>query len=156
MKYEANNPEEYISQLPQERKEVMERLRQTIKHNLPDGFEETIDYGMIGYVVPHRIYPSGYHVNPTTPLPFMSLASQKNFVALYHMGIYASPEMQTWFQEEYPKHMPTKLDMGKGCIRFKNMKNIPYELIAELCRKMSLEDYVQNYELEVKKIQSKR
>jgi len=156
LKVEASNPEEYISQLPEDRREVVERLRQTIKDNLPEGFEETIGYGMIGYVVPHRIYPSGYHVNPATPLPFMNLASQKNFVALYHMGIYANPEMLTWFQGEYPKHVPTKLDMGKGCIRFKNMINIPYALIAELCRRMSLEDYVQNYEFEVKKIRSKR
>ena len=155
MKYEANSPEEYMSQIPQDRREVMEKLRQTIKENLPAGFEEKIDYGMIGYVVPFRIYPSGYHANPKVPLPFMSIASQKNFVALYHMGIYANPELLAWFQAEYPKYVRTKLDMGKGCIRFKNMNLIPYELIAELCRKISLEDYVKKYELEVNKIQKK-
>ncbi|MDQ0193407.1 DUF1801 domain-containing protein [Paenibacillus wynnii] len=152
MKYESNTPEEYLSQLPQERREVLEKLRKTIQDNLPVGFEESIEYGMICYVVPHRIYPSGYHVDPKVPLPFLSIASQKNFIALYHMGMYANPEVLAWFQEEYPKHVTTKLDMGKSCVRFKNMNNIPYELIAELCRKITPDDYIQTYELQLKKI----
>lgn len=152
MKYEANSPEAYICQLPEDRKQAMDKLRITIKENLPTGFKETISYGMIGYVVPHSIYPSGYHVNPEEPLPFISIASQKNYVALYHMGIYTFPEVLAWLQQEYPKHVHTKIDMGKSCIRFKKMESIPYDLIAELCKKITLEDYLKKYEIEVKRI----
>lgn len=151
MKYEAASPEEYIGLLPEDRKVVMEKLRKTIKENLPTGFEETMSYGMIGYVVPFSIYPAGYKAKPSEPLPFINLASQKNFIALYHTGIYSSQKVLIWFQEEYPKHVKTKLDMGKGCIRFKNMDSIPYELIGELCRKISVEEYLYNYETEISK-----
>jgi len=147
MKYDANSPEEYIGQLPEDRKKAIERLRTTIKANLPNGFEETMSYGMIGYVVPHSIYPSGYHVNPKEPLPFISIASQKNYIALYHMGMYSFPDILEWFQEEYPKYVKTKLDMGKGCIRFKKIEKIPYDLIAVLCRKITMEDYLMKYTL---------
>ena len=101
---------------------------------------------MPGYVVPHSLYPAGYHCNPSDPLPFMSIASQKNFVALYHMGIYADPELLAWFEAEYPKHSKTKLKMGKSCIRFKNLKNIPYDLIAELVTKMPPEKWIGVYD----------
>lgn len=151
MKYKADSPEEYISQLSDERKNAIESLRTTIKSNLPKGFEETMSYGMIGYVVPHSIYPSGYHAKPIEPLPFISIASQKNYIALYHMGIYVFPDVLAWFQEAYPKHVKSKLDMGKGCIRFKKTENIPYDLIAELCRKITLEDYLIKYENEIKR-----
>jgi hypothetical protein len=107
--------------------------------------------GMITYVVPHNIYPQGYHVNPAEPLPFIGIASQKNYIAFYHMGIYIYPHILSWFQDEYPKYVKTKLDMGKSCIRFKKVENIPYELIAELCRKITVEDYCKIYELELKK-----
>lgn len=150
MKIEANNPIDYISKLPEERREAMSRLRQTILDNLPKGFEETMSYGMIGYVVPHSIYPDGYHCTPELPLPFMSIASQKNFVALYHMGIYADKELYDWFVAEYPKHVKTKLDMGKSCIRFKKMETIPYELIAELCTRMTVKQWIELYEKNVK------
>lgn len=146
MHYTAKNVEGYISQLPEDRKEPIEKIRQTILENLPPGFEETILYGMIGYVVPHSIYPAGYHVDPKLPLNFIGLASQKNNISLYHSGIYVFPEVLEWFQEEYPKHVTTKLDMGKSCIRFKNMKKIPYDLIGELCTKITLEEYVEMYE----------
>lgn len=146
MHYTAKDVEDYISQLPEDRKEPIEKIRQTILENLPPGFEETILYGMIGYVVPHSIYPAGYHVDPKLPLNFIGLASQKNNISLYHSGIYVFPEVLKWFEEEYPKHMTTKLDMGKSCIRFKNMKNIPYDLIGELCTKITLEEYVEMYE----------
>ena len=150
MKIEANNPEEYISKLPEERKEPLAKLRQTILDNLPKGFEETMSYGMIGYVVPHSIYPEGYHCTPELPLPFMSIASQKNFIALYHMGIYADKELYDWFVAEYPKHVKTKLDMGKSCIRFKKIETIPYELIAELCTRMTVKQWIELYEKNVK------
>lgn len=151
MRYEANSVEDYISQLPEERKEAIEKLRRVVKENLPNGFEETIAYGMIGYVVPHSIYPSGYHVNPKEPLHFISIASQKNNISFYHMGIYVFPDILVWFQEEYPKYVNTKLDMGKSCIRFKNVNNIPYDLIGELCGKITLEDYIEKYQGELRK-----
>lgn len=150
MKIEANNPIDYISNLPEERQVAMSRLRQTILDNLPKGFEETMSYGMIGYVVPHSIYPDGYHCTPELPLPFMSIASQKNFVVLYHMGIYADKELYDWFVVEYPKHVKTKLDMGKSCIRFKKIETIPYDLIADLCTRMTVKQWIELYEKNVK------
>ena len=109
-----------------------------------------ISYGMLGFVVPHSLYPSGYHVNPELPLPFINLASQKNFIALYHSGIYADNVLMNWFTEEYPKHCTLKLDMGKSCIRFKNMNDIPYKLVAELCTKITAKDWISKYETTIK------
>lgn len=146
MQIQADSPQDYLNKIPAERKEVMTKLRQTILDNLPDGFEEAMGYGMIGYVVPHSRYPAGYHCDPKQALPFMSIASQKNFIAFYHMGIYANPEVLSWFQEEYPKHCKSRLDMGKSCIRFKKPDQIPFQLIAELVAKMSVEDWVEIYE----------
>ena len=151
MTIEAKTPDEYLEKLPKERKEVISKLRETVKNNLPRGFEECINYKMLGYVVPHSIYPNGYHCDPKLPLPFINIASQKNFVALYHMGIYANPELLDWFVVEYPKHVSTKLDMGKSCIRFKNINTIPYELIAALCQKMTPQEWVALYEKNTKK-----
>ncbi|WP_299004472.1 DUF1801 domain-containing protein [uncultured Tenacibaculum sp.] len=151
MKYEASTVEEYISQLPEERQEVLQKLRNIIKENLPEGFEEGINYNMIGYYVPHSKYPDGYHCDPKLPLPFMNLASQKNSVNLYHSGIYANKDLHDWFVAEYPKYSKRKLDMGKSCIRFKKLDDIPYELIAELCTKMSVDEWVSTYESAVKK-----
>ncbi|WP_435253765.1 DUF1801 domain-containing protein [Tenacibaculum sp. A30] len=151
MKYEASTVEEYISQLPEERQEVLQKLRNIIKENLPEGFEEGINYKMIGYYVPHSIYPDGYHCDPKLPLPFMNLASQKNSVNLYHSGIYANKDLHDWFVAEYPKHAKRKLDMGKSCIRFKKLDDIPYELIAELCTKISVDEWVSTYESAIKK-----
>lgn len=147
----APNPLEYLAELPAERKNAFERLRNIILENLPDGFEERMGGGMLNYVVPHHIYPAGYHCNPKDPLPFLGLASQKNFIALYHMGIYANPELLEWFTAEYPKHVKTKLDMGKSCIRFKKPDQIPFNLIAELATKMTVEDWINSYESELKK-----
>lgn len=144
MIYKAETPDGYMSRLPEDRKQAMALLRQTVKESIPAGFEEVIQYDMISYVVPHRIYPAGYHVNPQDPLPFLSIASQKNHIALYHMGLYMIPDLLEWFMAEYPKHVKTKPDIGKSCIRFKNMKTIPYELIAELCRKVTPADYIEN------------
>lgn len=151
MKVTPNSPEEYLNQLPEERQEVMDKLRKTILKNLPKGFKEGISYGMIGYVVPHDVYPDGYHCDPKLPLPFMSIASQKNFVALYHMGIYANEELMKWFVNEYPKHCSRKLDMGKSCIRFKKLDEIPYDLIGELTTKMTSEDWITLYEKNLKR-----
>ena len=151
MQYKATSPEDYIHQVPEERKSALQKLRKIIKENLPKGFEEGIQYGMIAYYVPHSIYPSGYHCNAKEPLPFMSFASQKNSVNLYHSGIYAIPEIHDWFVKEYPKHSSRKLDMGKSCIRFKKMDDIPFELIAELCKKITVEDWIKKYEINIKK-----
>jgi len=146
MQIKAETPEQYIEQLTDDRKLVFQKLRQTIAENLPQGFVETISYGMLSYVVPNSIYPAGYHCNPSEPLPFLSIASQKNFVAIYHMGIYADKQLFDWFTTEYPKYVKTKLDMGKSCIRFKKMEQIPFQLIAELAQKMTVNQWIELYE----------
>jgi len=146
MQSKAITPQEYLNELPSDRKAAVEKLRNTILENLPEGFQEIIGYGMLGYVVPHSIYPKGYHCDPKLPLPFLNLASQKNFVALYHMGIYANKTLLDWFVSEFPKHSKAKLDMGKSCIRFKKMDDIPYDLIAELTRKITVQDWISCYE----------
>jgi len=151
MQYQATSPDDYINQVPEDRKEALKKLRQVINDNLPKGFEEGMQYGMIGYFVPHSIYPNGYHCNAKEPLPFMSFASQKNSVNFYHMGIYANQELHDWFVAEYPKHCKTKLDMGKSCIRFKKINEIPYELIGELTKKITAQDWINIYELTFKK-----
>ncbi len=146
MQSKATNPLDYIKEVPVETREAFSKLRETIVKNLPKGFEETITYGMIGYVVPHSIYPAGYNGNPKLPLGIINLASQKNFIALYHTGIYLQPELLKWFTTEYPKHTKAKLDMGKGCIRFKKPEDIPFKLIGELVKKVSVKDYIAVYE----------
>jgi len=151
MKYKAATPEEYVAQLPEDRKEVIEKLRRVILKNLPEGFEEGISYGMIGYYVPHSIYPAGYHCTPELPLPFMNIASQKNSVNVYHSGIYVDKDLFDWFVGEYSKYSKRKLGMGKSCIRFKNLAEIPFKLIGELCSKMSVEQWIKMYEMNVKK-----
>ena len=151
MNYKASSPLEYLEQLPPERQEAMSKLRDTINENIADGFTEAMSYGMIGWVVPLSTYPNGYHCKKEEPLPFLSIASQKNFIGVYHMGIYANPELHDWFISEYPKHVKTKLDMGKSCIRLKKMEQIPYELIAELVGKMSLDQWVDIYEASMKR-----
>jgi len=141
----------YLSALPQDRKDALSELRSVILKNLPKGFEEQISYGMISYVVPHSIYPDGYHCDPNVPLPFISIASQKNFIAVYHMGVYAMPEVLKWFVTEYPRHSKTKLDMGKSCIRFKKPEQIPYKLIGELVKKITVKDWINTYEKNLRK-----
>ncbi|WP_310993842.1 DUF1801 domain-containing protein [Aequorivita marina] len=144
-------PDQYIAAVPEDRKIVMQKLRETIKKNIPEGFEETMQYGMISYVVPHSIYPDGYHCKPTTPLPFLSISAMKNHIGFYHMGIYSNPDLLHWFTNEYPKHAKGKLDMGKSCIRFKNMKNIPFELLGNLTAKVSVDEWIAQYESELKR-----
>jgi len=151
MQYKASSPEEYIKLLPEERKEPVKKLRQIILDNLPKGMEEQMSYGMLGFVIPHSIYLDGYHCDPKLPLPFMNLASQKNFIALYHMGMYAKNDLLVWFTEEYDKKCNYKLDMGKSCVRFKKMDDIPYDLIAELVQKMSTKEWISIYENQIKK-----
>ncbi len=151
MTSKATTPQEYFDSLPAERKKAMAELRSVIKKNLPKGFSEVMSYVMIGYVVPHKLYPAGYHCDPKLPLPFVCIASQKNFMAVYHMGVYASPELLQWFVAEYKKRVPSKLDMGKSCLRFKKPEQIPFDLIGELMQKMSVENWIALYEKNLKR-----
>lgn len=151
MRSSALTPMEYLEQLPPDRIEPMIKLRKTILDNLPDGFEETMGYGMISYVVPHSIYPSGYHCDPKQPLPFMNLASQKNYMAFYHMGLYIHPELTDWFTSSYQAIIQKKPDMGKSCLRLKKEKDIPYDLIGELVTKISPEKWISMYETSFRK-----
>ena len=151
MQIPATSVEDYISKIPEERQEVFGKFFNTINDNLPKDFQENISYGMIGWAVPLEVYPAGYHCTPGSPLPFMALASQKNFIAFYHMGMYAKPDLLDWFVAEFPKYSKRKLDMGKSCVRFKKMDDIPFELIAELCKRMTIEDWIKCYESTIKK-----
>tara|TARA_B100000508_G_scaffold24343_1_gene17486 strand:- start:17672 stop:18130 length:459 start_codon:yes stop_codon:yes gene_type:complete len=151
MNIKASSIEEYISKCPEERQEALKKLRNVIKSNIPDGFKEQLSYGMPGYVVPHELYPGGYHCDPKLPLPFCSFASQKNFIAFYHSGIYAKPELKDWFVDQYKEIVPTKIDMGKSCIRFKKPEQIPFDLIGELMQKMTVNDWIDCYESALKR-----
>ena len=146
MQSKATTVDRYLAELPQERQKAISQLRKVIKKNIPKGFQETMGYGMIGYVVPHSKYPAGYHCNPKDPLPFMNVASQKNFIAVYHMGVYADPKLLKWFTDAHAKASPKKLDMGKSCMRYKKAEDIPYELIGELASKITVEDWIERYE----------
>ena len=146
----AATPEAYIADLPEDRKQSMTELRKTINKNLPKGFKEVMSYGMIGYVVPHSLYPDGYHCDPKLPLPFMYIASQKNFVSVYHMGIYGDTKLLKWFSEEYSKQCKSKLDIGKSCIRFRKTDQIPYKLIGELSSKITPKAWIAIYESRLK------
>ena len=150
MEKKAITFEQYLETVPAERRESMARLRESFVANLPKGFQERIVEGWIHYSVPHSIYPAGYHCDPKSPLPFISIASQKNFIAVYHMGVYADKKLLEWFVSEYPKHARTKLDMGKSCIRMKKMDQIPFELFAELAKKMTGQDWIDTYERALK------
>jgi uncharacterized protein YdhG (YjbR/CyaY superfamily) len=150
MTSKAATPDQYIKELPADRKELVTQLRNTISKNIPKGFKEVMSYGMIGWVVPHELYPPGYHCDHLLPLPFVNIASQKNFIALYHMGIYSNPELLKWFTAEYAKQGLSKLDMGKSCIRFKKPGDIPYKLIGELMKKVTVKDWVSVYEKALK------
>ena len=151
MTSQAKTPEQYLSQLPDEHKTAVTKLHALIKEQMPKGLESGMAYGMLAYYVPKTIYPNGYHCKPFPPLPFINLASQKNFIALYHSGMYAKQEIKDWFVTEYPKHSKYKLDMGKSCIRFKKIDDIPYQLIEQLLGKMSVEEWIEIYEKQINK-----
>lgn len=146
MKSEAKTPDEYIAELPEDRKVAVQKLREIALKNLPNGFKEVISYGMLGYVVPHELYPKGYHCTPDLPLPFFNIASQKNSINIYHMAIYADSDLYKWIVDEYPKYSSAKLDMGKGCIRFKKVDAIPFEMIGELLSKITPQQWIEIYE----------
>lgn len=150
MQSKATTVDQYIAELPEDRQKAISTLRKEIKKNMPKGFKEMMNYGMMGWAVPHSLYPEGYHCKPEDPLPFMGLASQKNFIAVYHMGIYADPKLLKWFTDEHAKASPKKLDMGKSCIRYKKAEDIPYKLIGELASKITPQDWIKTYELNYK------
>ncbi|MBB6004977.1 DUF1801 domain-containing protein [Arcicella rosea] len=151
MQSNAQTPDQYIEELPEDRKIAISNLRKVILENLPEGFQETMSYGMIGYVVPHSLYPSGYHCTPNLPLPFLSIASQKNFIAVYNMLVYSDPTINEWFVNEYTKYSKAKLDMGKSCIRFKKLDQIPFDLIGELASKVTVDEWINIYEAQLKR-----
>ena len=150
MQSDASNVAQYMAELPADRQEAMEKLRKAVRKNIPKGFLETMNYGMIGYVVPHKLYPGGYHCDPAQPLPFMNLASQKNHIAVYHMGVYSMPKLNKWFVDAYAKTGMGKLDMGKSCIRFKKPEHIPMKLIGELAAKMTPQEWIAIYDRIIK------
>lgn len=147
----ATTVEEYIASVPEERRPFIENIRKVIIENLPEGFEEGMSYGMIGYYVPHSIYPNGYHCNPKLPLPFITFASQKNSINFYHMSMYMDKDLYDWFVAEYPTYSKQKLDMGKSCVRFKKLEEIPLELLGKLVKKVSVADWIAQYEKALKK-----
>lgn len=151
MQSKATTVEQYLKEVPADRQEAMNKLRKVIVKNLPKGFKEGMGYGMMGWSVPHSIYPAGYHCNPKDPLPFAALASQKNSINFYYMGIYGDPKLLKWFVDEYAKASVGKLDMGKSCIRFKKPENIPFDLIGELCSKITVEKWIEVYEKNIKR-----
>ncbi|PIF45507.1 uncharacterized protein DUF1801 [Chryseobacterium sp. 52] len=146
MKAIGNTVKDILINVPEDRSEAFNKLHDSIVTNLPKGFEPGISYGGLGYVVPHTVYPAGYHCKPSEPLPFAGIASQKNTINFYHMGIYSDPQLLEWFVAEYPKHTQQKLDMGKSCVRFKKFDDIPYQLIGELMKKMSAREWIELYE----------
>jgi len=150
MQSQAKTVDQYVAELPPERQAVVEELRQTFKRQLPKGFEEVMSYGMIGWVVPHKLYPAGYHCDPKLPLPFLAVASQKNFISVYHMGLYADPAMLDWFKQAHAKASPKKLDMGKSCVRYKKPEDVPVALLGELATRMSPQQWIQLYEAQLK------
>ncbi len=151
MKIDAQNLQDYLSKIPEDRQEGFQKLYTTLKNSLPKGFSEEFSYGMPSFVISLEDYPNGYHCAKNTALPFLSLANQKNFIAFYHMGMYAKPELLAWFQNEFPKHSTKKLDMGKSCVRFKKTEDIPLELIGELCTKLTPKEWIEIYESNLKK-----
>lgn len=151
MKATGKTVNEILKSVSEEKAESFNKLHNVIVKNLPKGFEAAISYGGLSYVIPHSLYPAGYHCKPSEPLPFASIASQKSSINFYHMGIYSSPKLLEWFVNEYPKHSKQKLDMGKSCIRFKKLDEIPYELIGELMQKMSAKEWIDIYETNFKK-----
>lgn len=151
MKAAGQTVDEILTNLPPDRVEPFNKLHEVIMTNLPAGFEAAISYGGLGYVVPHTLYPAGYHCKPSEPLPFAGIASQKNSINFYHMGVYADPELLEWFVNEYPRYSKRKLDMGKSCVRFKKFDDIPYALIGELMTKITVQEWVDIYETSIKK-----
>ena len=151
MRSTATTPDEYIASLPEERQGPMSAIREVINQNIPAGFKEGMGYGMMGWSVPHDLYPPGYHCDPKQPLPFMGLASQKNNITLYSMCVYSDGSHLEWFKTEWPKHTSRRLDMGRSCIHFKKFDDIPLKLIGELVSRVTPAEWIQIYEKVIKR-----
>nr|ACS83717.1 hypothetical protein WISOIL_0028 [uncultured bacterium AOCefta2] len=155
MKIAATTVNEYLAALPPDRREAISAVRKVILEYLPKGYEEGMSYGMIGYYVPHSIFPAGYHCDPKQPLPFASLGSQKHHMALYLMCIYMNEPVMRWLGEEFARR-GKKLDMGKACIRFKKLEDLPLEVIGQTIAKFPVKDYTAYCLAAVKSMKSKR
>lgn len=151
MKNKATTPAEYLASLPDDRRKALEAVRKVIRKNLPKGYAEGIQYGMLGYFVPHSVYPDGYHCDPKQPLPFASIASQKNHMGIYLMCIYSSPEREKWFRKAWTA-TGKKLDMGKSCVRFKKLEDVPLDVVGEAIRRVPVKDYIAQYEAVLKTV----
>ncbi|HYO65007.1 MAG TPA: DUF1801 domain-containing protein [Archangium sp.] len=145
MQSKATTVDQYLASLPADRRAAVSAVRKAILANLDKDYEEGIQYGMIGYYVPHKVFPAGYHVDPKQPLPFAALASQKNHMAVYLMGIYGEPRQEKWFREAWAK-TGRKLDMGKSCVRFKKLEDVALDVLGEAIRRAPAKAYIQQYE----------
>ncbi len=145
MRSQATGVEEYLAELTAERRETLQAVREVVLKNLPRGYEEGMQYGMIGYFVPHRLYPAGYHCDPRQPLPFASLASQKHHLSIYLTCIYSDPEHLAWFREAWAK-TGKKLDMGKGCVRFKTIDDVPLKVVGQAIKRVPVKKFIAQYE----------
>lgn len=145
MQSSAKTVNEYLRELPDDRRKAISAVRAVIRENLQPGFEEGMQYGMIGYFVPHSIYPAGYHCDPKQPLPFTALASQKNAMSLYLMACYGDEEEQVWLRDQFTK-AGKKLDMGKSCIWFKKLDDLPLDVVGAAIRRTTVPDYIAAYE----------
>lgn len=148
MQSKAATVEQYLAELPDDRRAIVEPIRKVFLKNLSGGYEEGMQYGMIGYYVPHTLYPAGYHCDPKQPLPFACIASQKNHLSLYLMCVYDEGELGTWFREAWAK-TGKKLDMGKSCVRFKRLDDLPLDVVAEALRRMPAPKWIAHYEATV-------
>ena len=144
MKSQAKTVKEYLAGLPEERRRTVAAVRDVIRKNLPEGYEEGMQYGMIGYYIPHSIFPEGYHCDPAQPLPYACLASQKNHMALYLMCVYGDQGTRAWFEKAY-RATGKKLDMGQSCVRFKKLEDLPLEVIGQAVAKIPLDKYLARY-----------
>ena len=145
MQSKAKSVDQYLAELPFDRREAINAVRKVILKNLPDGFEEGMQYGMIGYFVLHKLFPAGYHCDPSQPLTFAALASQKNYMAIYLMTIYGHKETEEWFVKAY-KASGKKLDMGKSCVRFKKLDDLPLDVIGQAIARVPVEKYIRAYQ----------
>jgi uncharacterized protein YdhG (YjbR/CyaY superfamily) len=145
MQSKAQTVAQYLKDLPPDRKAALSKVRAVVKKHLPEGYKETMQYGMITYVVPLKLYPQGYLGKKDVPLPYIALASQKNYMSLYLMNIYQESKTASWFENEYKKS-GKKLDMGKSCVRFKSVEDLPLELIAKAVALLSVDEFIKLYE----------
>jgi hypothetical protein len=151
MQSKALSPDEYVESLPDDRRAAVSAIRKVINDNLPAGFKECMSYGMIAWVVPHSLYPPGYHCDPKLPLGFMGLASQKNYISVYSMCLYGDRKHLEWFQNEWPKRSKKKLNMGKSCIRFAKPEDVPLDLIGQLASRVTPQQWIEIYEKALKR-----